>query len=118
MTLRALAVAITLSCALASAASAQDAPGPPPASILVQRATFSSWTGEAQLTTTGSNLAVTRDPTLLWWGLGRGATVGAATALTLTQAFCADDNGCVGRSIGAVLMGSLLGGALESGMDY
>jgi len=85
VTLRALAVAITLSCALASAASAQDAPGPPLASILVQRATFSSWTGEAQLTTTGSNLAVTRDPTLLWWGLGRGATVGAATALTLTQ---------------------------------
>jgi len=97
--------------------AAQQA-GPPPASIVVRPAPFASWTGETHLTTPGSNAVVTPDASLMWWGLGRGATVGATAALTLTQAFCADDNGCVGRTIGAVLMGSLLGGALESGMDY
>ena len=69
------------------AIAAQEAASPPPVSIVVKPASFANWTGEAHLTTTGSNLAVTRDTTPLWWGLGRGAAIGATAALTLTQAF-------------------------------
>ena len=116
--LRTLAGAFTLGCASVGLLAAQEAAGVPPASIVVRPASFSSWTGESHLATPGASIAVTPDTTPLWWGLGRGATVGATAGLALTQAFCAGDNGCVGRTIGAVLMGSLLGGALESGMDF
>jgi hypothetical protein len=101
--------------------SAQEGPASPPAapaSIVVMPARFATWDDEAHLVSPRLDVGGMRDTTVTWWGLGKGATIGATAALGLTQAFCTDDNGCVGRTIGAILMGSLLGGALESGMDY
>lgn len=100
------------------AAPPAQAPAAVPASVLLRPATFATWSGEAHLAIPASSVAIPRDSGAAWWGLNAGAAVGATAALTLTQAFCGDDNGCVGRSIGAVLAGSLLGGALKSGMDY
>lgn len=100
-----------------SSLSAQE-PAMPPSTIIVRTTPFASWNDDVHLLSTGSSLAVTGKSAVAWWGLGRGATIGAAAALGVTQAFCTDSDGCVGRTIGAVLMGSLLGGALESGMDY
>lgn len=112
------ALSLAAQCDTLSAQESPSAPPAAPASIVVLPARFASIDDEAHLLAPGSRVTVARDTAVLWWGLGKGATVGAAAALTLTQAFCADDSGCVGRTIGAVLMGSLLGGALESGMDY
>lgn len=112
-----LTAGMLLSCALCGTLSAQAEPSVAPP-VMVVAPGFARWQDDAHLAGTGFNTTVSRDTTRLWWGLGTGATVGAAAGLALTQAFCVDDNGCVGRSIGAILMGTLVGGALESGMDY
>jgi hypothetical protein len=104
-------------CVSPSALGAQE-PATPPSTIIVRTTPFASWNDDVHLLSPGSSIAVPGNSAVAWWGLGRGATIGAAAALGVTQAFCTGSDGCVGRTIGAVLMGSLLGGALESGMDY
>lgn len=108
-------------CLLCSSVSAQDttrARTSTPASVVLMPARLVSWNDQAHVASPGAGATVTKDTTRIWWGLGAGATAGAAAALGATQAFCIDDNGCVGKSIGAILMGTLVGGALEAGMQY
>lgn len=105
-------------CGILSAQAEPAAPATTPSSILVAPPTFARWDGDAHLSSTGLNTSVPLDTSRVWWGVGTGATIGATAGLAATQAFCGDDNGCVARSIGAILMGSFLGGAIESGMDY
>lgn len=113
------ALTLVLLLSAAGILGAQESPSAPssaPASIVMMPAHFATLNDDAHLLRPG--LGAMSETAATWWGLGRGATVGAVAALSLTQAFCADDNGCVGRTIGAVFVGSLLGGALESGMEY
>ena len=116
MRLSALAATLCLTVSTRSLCAQEAAE--PPAPVIIRPAPFASWNDEVHLLNTGANGTANGESAAIWWGLGKGATIGATAALGLTQAFCTDDDGCVGRSIGAILIGSLLGGALESGMDY
>jgi hypothetical protein len=117
VTIGSISALAAMLCFCSSSLSAQE-PGTPPSSIIVRTTSFASWNDDVHLLSPGSSIAVPADSAVAWWGLGRGATVGAAAALGVTQAFCTGSDGCVGRTIGAILMGSLLGGALETGMEY
>lgn len=99
-------------------AEAQDSTAAPPSLVVVQQP-FSRWKSDTMTPTATLRPSLTDGaPSAPFWATGLGATVGASSALFATQGFCGSDNGCIGESVGAVFIGSFLGGAIEGGMKY
>lgn len=99
-------------------AEAQDSTATPPSLVVVQQP-FSRWKGDTMTPTATLRPSLTDGaPSAPFWAAGLGATVGASSALFAAQGLCGSDNGCIGESIGAAFVGSVLGGAIEGGMKY
>ena len=110
---------VALALSTGSRVEAQDSTASPPSLVMVQQSSFSRWKSDTMTPTATLRPSLTDGaPAAPFWASGLGATVGASSALFAAQGFCGSDNACIGESVGAAFVGSVLGGAIEGGMKY